>query len=41
MDNTNTESSIRINRNDNRDTIVKRSTKQKCTTVRNQCNKDK
>ena len=41
MDNTNTESSIRINRNDNKDTIMKRSTKQMCTTVRNQCNKDK
>ena len=41
MDNTNTESSISINRNDNKDTIMKRSTKQMCTTVRDQCNKDK
>ena len=41
MDNTTTESSMNINRNDNKDTIMKRSTKQMCTTVRDQCNKDK
>ena len=41
MDDTDIESSMIINRNDNKDTIMKRSTKQMCTTVRNQCNKDK
>ena len=41
MDDTDIESSMIINRNDNKDTIMKRSTKQMCPTVRNQSNKDK
>ena len=41
MENTNTEFSMKSKSNDNKETIMKRSTKQMCTTVRNQCNKDK